>query len=66
MLTASRLKATRSASGNLIVTFSVPSTVLKANEDYSVGLLSKGSNGKFEELSTYTFHAVGKSSATGR
>ncbi|HLK51911.1 MAG TPA: hypothetical protein VKU42_00565, partial [Candidatus Angelobacter sp.] len=60
ILTARRLKAIRSASGNLIVTFSVPSTVLKANTDYSVDLRSNGPHGKLEELSTYTFHAARK------
>ena len=66
VLTAGRLKARRSTSGEMIVTFSVPSTVLNTNTDYSVGLLSNGFNGKLEELSTYTFYAVGKSNATGR
>jgi hypothetical protein len=57
ILTENLLTARRTSSG-VVVIFSVPSVFLKENTDYVVDLRYRGANGKLEELSTYTFHAV--------
>jgi hypothetical protein len=59
VLSENGLKARRSSSG-AIVTFSLPSTFLAENTDYSVDLRSDF-HGKSEQLSTYTFHVVKQS-----
>jgi hypothetical protein len=48
----------RKTSSGVAVTFSVPSVFLKENTDYVVDLRYRGANGKLEDLSSYTFHAV--------
>ena len=58
VLIETRLRARRGAQGVTIVTFSLPSTFLEANTDYTVDLSARGSGEKMEELNTYTFHAV--------
>jgi hypothetical protein len=58
ILSESGLKARRTSSGT-VVTFSLPSTLLAENIDYSVDLRSDF-HGKSEQLSTYTFHVVKK------
>ena len=57
ILIENRLRARRGA-GVTIVTFSLPSTFLNANTDYTVDLRSPGASGEMEELNSYTFHAV--------
>jgi hypothetical protein len=57
ILTVSRLTAKRSASGVMVVTLPLPSTLIEANEDYSLDLSMNGLHGKVEELGTFTFHA---------
>jgi hypothetical protein len=59
VLSENGLKARRSSSG-AIVTFSLLSTFLAENTDYSVDLRSDF-HGKSEQLSTYTFHVVKQS-----
>lgn len=58
ILIENRLRAHRGAAGVTIVTFSLPSTLLEANTDYTVDLRSRGPHGELEELNTYTFHSV--------
>jgi hypothetical protein len=58
ILIENRLRAHRGAAGVTIVTFSLPSTLLEADADYTVDLRSHSSRGELEELNTYTFHAV--------
>jgi hypothetical protein len=58
ILAVDQLKARKDASGAMIVAFSVPSTVLKANADYTVDLERHNSTVMVEKFSTYTFHTV--------
>jgi hypothetical protein len=58
ILAVDPLKARKDASGAMIVAFSVPSTVLKANADYTVDLERHNSTVMVEKFSTYTFHTV--------
>ena len=60
ILTAYRLKARRNASGEMIVTFSLPSTALEANADYTANLELTNSHSVLEKSSTYTFHTTEK------
>ena len=61
ILTVARLTAKQAPSGR-IVTFSLPSTILEADEDYTVDLRTHYPGGRMEELSSYTFHTVKSSS----
>jgi hypothetical protein len=58
ILAVNQLKAQQDGSGVATVTFSVPSTALKANTDYTVELERHNPNVMVEKLSTYTFHTV--------
>jgi hypothetical protein len=57
ILTENSLRARKTSFG-VAVTFSVPSVFLEGNTDYVVDLRYRDTNGKLEELNTYTFHAV--------
>jgi hypothetical protein len=58
ILAVNQLKAQKDASGVTIVTFSVPSTALKANMDYTVDLERHNASVMVEKFATYTFHTV--------
>jgi hypothetical protein len=64
ILTEERLRARRVAAGLTVVTFSLPSTFLDADSDYTVDLRTRGPKGELEDLGSYTFHAA--SGAGGR